>query len=49
VTQMGSILGGRELKAIRYDYRGSAAEAAAVTKKLVYEDKVSAVVQGLMT
>ena len=46
VKDMGGILGGRELKVIRYDNRASVAEAIAGAKKLVDDDKVSALVYG---
>jgi ABC-type branched-subunit amino acid transport system substrate-binding protein len=43
---MGGLLGGRELDVVRYDDGGSVAQAAAGAKKLMYEDKVSAIVWG---
>jgi len=46
VKQMGGILGGREVKVIKYDNRGSVAEAGAGATKLFKEDKVSALVWG---
>jgi len=46
VKDMGGILGGRGVKVIRYDNRASVAEAVAGVKKLVNDDKVSALVYG---
>jgi len=46
VKDMGGILGGREVEVIRYDNRASVAEAVAGAKKLVDDDKVSALVYG---
>jgi urea transport system substrate-binding protein len=46
VKQMGGILGGREVKVVKYDNRGSVAEAGAGATKLIKEDQVSALVWG---
>ena len=46
VKDQGGILGGREVKVIRYDNRASVAEAQAGVKKLYYDDKVSAITIG---
>jgi len=46
VKDRGGILGGREVKVVRYDNAGSVAQGAAGVKKLVYEDKVSAITMG---
>jgi branched-chain amino acid transport system substrate-binding protein len=46
VKDQGGILGGREVEVVRYDNRASVAEATAGSKKLMYEDKVSAIVWG---
>jgi branched-chain amino acid transport system substrate-binding protein len=46
VKDMGGILGGRELKVVKYDNRASVAEAVAGARKLVEDDKVSALVWG---
>jgi branched-chain amino acid transport system substrate-binding protein len=46
VRDMGGILGGRQVKVIKYDNRGSVAEAQAGARKLFYDDKVSALVFG---
>ena len=46
VEDMGGILGGRAVKVIKYDNRASVAEAVAGAKKLVDDDKVSALVYG---
>ena len=46
VKQMGGILGGREVKVVKYDSRGNVAEAIAGATKLLKEDKVSALVYG---
>jgi len=46
VRDQGGILGGREVNVVRYDNRASVAEAQAGSKKLMYEDKVSALVWG---
>lgn len=46
VKQQGGILGGRELKVIKYDNRGSVPEAQAGAMKLYLNDKVSAIVWG---
>ncbi len=46
VKQQGGILGGREVKIVRYDNRASVAEAAAGAKKLMIDDKVSALALG---
>ena len=46
VKDMGGILGGREVKVIKYDSRGSVAEAVAGATKLLKEDKVAALVFG---
>jgi branched-chain amino acid transport system substrate-binding protein len=46
VKQQGGILGGREINVVRYDNRGSVAESEAGVKKLVEDDKVSAIVFG---
>jgi ABC-type branched-subunit amino acid transport system substrate-binding protein len=46
VKDEGGILGGREVKVVRYDNRASVAEAQAGVKKLYYDDKVSAITLG---
>jgi len=46
VKDMGGILGGRELQLVKYDERGSTAEAQAGVDKLYYDGKVSALVWG---
>ena len=46
IKDMGGILGGREVRFVKYDNSGSVAEAAAGVKKLFYDDKVSALVFG---
>jgi len=46
VKDMGGILGGREVQVVKYDNRGSVAEAIAGATKLFKEDKVSALVFG---
>ena len=46
VEDMGGILGGRAVKVFKYDNRASVAEAVAGAKKLVDDDKVSALVYG---
>ena len=46
VKQQGGILGGREVKVVRYDNRASVAEAAAGAQKLMVDDKVSALTLG---
>src|SRR4030042_1501102 len=46
VEDMGGILGGKVVKVIKYDNRASVAEAVAGAKKLVDDDKVSALVYG---
>ncbi len=46
VKDRGGILGGREIKLVRYDNGNSVAEAVAGAKKLYYDDKVSALVFG---
>ena len=46
VKDQGGILGGREVKFVRYDNRGSVAEAAAGAQKLMTDDKVSALTLG---
>ena len=46
VKDQGGILGGREVKVVRYDNRASVAEAQAGVKKLYYDDKVSAITMG---
>ena len=46
VKDRGGMLGGRELKVIRYDNAGSVAQGAAGVKKLVFDDKVSAITMG---
>jgi len=46
VKDQGGILGGRVVQVVRYDNRGSVAEAEAGAKKLYYDDKVSALTQG---
>jgi ABC-type branched-subunit amino acid transport system substrate-binding protein len=46
VKDMGGILGGRDVKVIRYDNRASVAEATAGAQKLMYDDKVSAICWG---
>jgi len=46
VKDMGGILGGRDVKVVRYDNRASVAEAAAGAQKLMYDEKVSALVWG---
>ncbi len=46
VKDMGGLLGGRELKIVKYDTRGSVADAAAGATKLVKEDNVCALAWG---
>jgi len=46
LKQQGGILGGRDLQVVKYDNRSSVAECAAGGKKLMYDDKVSALVFG---
>jgi len=46
VKDQGGILGGREVKVVRYDNRGTVAEAVAGADKLFREDEVSALVFG---
>jgi len=46
VKDQGGILGGRVVQVVRYDNRGSVAEAEAGAKKLYYDDKVSVLTQG---
>jgi ABC-type branched-subunit amino acid transport system substrate-binding protein len=46
VKDAGGMLGGRELKVVRYDDAGAVAQGAAGVKKLVYDDKVSVVTLG---
>ena len=46
VKNMGGILGGREVRFIRGDDRGSVAEAAAQAKKLTLDDKVTILTLG---
>jgi len=46
VKDMGGILGGRGVKVVKYDSRGTVAEAIAGATKLLKEDKVSALVYG---
>jgi branched-chain amino acid transport system substrate-binding protein len=46
VKDQGGILGGRNVKVVRYDNRASVAEAQAGVKKLYYDDKVSAITIG---
>ena len=46
VKDQGGILGGREVRVVRYDNRASVAEAVAGATKLFYDDKVSALVFG---
>ena len=46
VKDQGGILGGREVKVVRYDNRGSVAEAAAGAAKLLIDEKVSTLVFG---
>ena len=46
VKDMGGILGGRDVKVIRYDNRASVAEAISGASKLLSDDKVSALVFG---
>ena len=46
VKDMGDILGGRGVKVVKYDSRGTVAEAIAGATKLLKEDKVSALVYG---
>lgn len=46
VKQMGGILGGRLLKIVKFDNRGTVSEASAGATKLVDEDEVSAIVFG---
>jgi branched-chain amino acid transport system substrate-binding protein len=46
VQDMGGILGGRQVKVVKYDSRGTVAEAIAGATKLLKEDKVSALVYG---
>ena len=40
VKQQGGILGGRDVKIVRYDNRASVAEAVAGAQKLMIDDKV---------
>jgi len=46
VTNMGGILGGREVKFIRGDDRGMVAESAGQAKKLILDDKVTILTLG---
>lgn len=46
LKDQGGILGGSEVKFIKYDNRSSVAEAAAGATKLILEDKVSAILYG---
>ncbi len=46
VKQEGGILGGREVKIVKYDNRASVAEAQAGVIKLYTDDKVSAITMG---
>ena len=46
VKEMGGILGGREVKFVKYDSRGTVAEVIAGATKLLKDDKVSALVYG---
>jgi branched-chain amino acid transport system substrate-binding protein len=46
VQDMGGILGGRDVKVVKYDNRGSVAEAQAGAMQLLYEDHVSALTLG---
>jgi urea transport system substrate-binding protein len=46
VKDQGGILGGRDVKVVRYDNRASVAEAQAGVKKLYHDDKVSAITIG---
>ena len=46
VKDRGGMLGGREMKVVRYDNAGSVAQGAAGVKKLVFDDKVSAITMG---
>jgi len=46
IKDMGGILGGRDVRFVKYDNRGSVAEAVAGARKLVYDDKVAALVFG---
>ena len=46
VNDMGGILGGRSLKVVPYDNRNTVADSVSGVKKLVLEDKVSALVFG---
>lgn len=46
VQDLGGILGGRQVQIVRYDNRASVAEAQAGVKKLVLEDRVSAITLG---
>ena len=46
VQDMGGILGGRNVKVVKYDNRGSVAEAEAGAMQLLYQDHVSALTLG---
>ena len=46
LKQMGGVLGGREVKFVRGDDRGVVAESVAQAKKLILEDKVTALTFG---
>jgi len=46
VNDMGGILGGRPVKVVKYDQRANVADTVAGAKKLIVEDKVSALVFG---
>jgi branched-chain amino acid transport system substrate-binding protein len=46
VKQQGGILGGRDVKVVKYDNRASVAEAVAGAQKLMVSDKVSALTFG---
>jgi len=46
VNDAGGILGGRSLKVVKYDNRNSVADSVSGAKKLILEDKVSALVFG---
>jgi len=46
VKDQGGILGGRDVKVVKYDNRASVAEAGAGAQKLMYDEKVSAIVWG---
>ena len=49
VKDMGGILGGRGVEFVKYDSRANVAEAQAGARKLLYQDKVSALAIGGLT